>query len=279
MFNNPRLNADLHCHTTASDGSLTPAELVARAIEQGVELLAITDHDNFDGLAEARQAAGDSIALVSGIELSSVWKGITIHIVGLDFEPERLEVAVERQKQARDIRNLKIAERLEKKGVKNALEGAMAFATSDSILGRPQFAQYLVAEGFFPTEAEAFRQWLGAGKLGDVKTSWPDIQTVVNDIITAGGQAVLAHPHHYKMTNGKLGRFLDEFKACGGSAIEVCGSGMKPEQSSYFALLCERYGLMASRGSDFHRPDNPWVELGRIAPLPESVTPVWQSFR
>src|SRR5690606_10755694 len=129
MFNNPRLNADLHCHTTASDGSLTPAELVARAIEQGVELQAFTDHDNFDGLAEARQAAGDSIALVSGIELSSVWKGITIHIVGLDFEPERLEVAVERQKQARDIRNLKIAERLERKGVKNALEGALAFAT------------------------------------------------------------------------------------------------------------------------------------------------------
>lgn len=278
MYTNPRLNADLHCHTTASDGSLTPTELVARAIEQGVELLAITDHDNFDGLAEARQAAGDEIALVSGIELSSVWKGITIHIVGLNFEPERLAAAVERQKLAREARNLKIAERLEKKGVRNALEGAMAFATSDSILGRPQFAQYLVAEGFFPSEAEAFRQWLGSGKIGDVKTSWPNIETVVNDIVAAGGQAVLAHPHHYKMTNSKLQRFLEEFKACGGSGMEVCVSGMKPEQSAYLAQLCEKYELMASRGSDFHRPDSPWVELGRIAPLPERVMPVWLAF-
>lgn len=279
MLMSHELNADLHCHTTASDGSLSPTELVNRAVQQGVELLAITDHDNFDGLAEAQQAAGDRIALVSGIELSSVWKGITIHIVGLDFEPERLQVAVQRQKLARDSRNLKIAERLEKKGVKNPLEGAMTYATSDSILGRPQFAKYLVAEGYFDTEADAFREWLGAGKLGDVKTSWPDIQTVVGDIISAAGQAVLAHPHHYKMTNGKLGRFLEEFKACGGAAMEVCVSGMKPEQTEYFASLCARHELMASRGSDFHTPDNPWIELGRIAPLPNTVSPVWQAFR
>lgn len=278
MNKNPQLNADLHCHTTASDGKLTPTELVARAVEQGVELLSITDHDNFDGLAEAQQAVGDSIALVSGIELSAVWQGMTIHIVGLDFDPARLHIAVERQKIARDARNIKIAEKLEKKGIKNALEGAMGFATSDSILGRPQFAKYLVAAGYVTSEAEAFQRWLGAGKIGDVKTSWPDIQTVVTDITHAGGHAVIAHPHHYNMTNRKLGRFIDEFTACGGTGIEVCVSGMKPEQTNYFALLCERHGLMASRGSDFHTPDNPWVELGRIAALPERVTPIWQMF-
>lgn len=278
MQKHSQLNADLHCHTTASDGVLTPTELVARAIEQGVELLAITDHDNVDGLSEAWQAAAGRLTLVTGIELSSVWQGIGIHIVGLNFDPALLAGAIQRQKEARDIRNQTIAEKLEKKGVKNALEGARRFATNESALGRPQFAKYLVSQGFFTSEADAFDKWLGSGKMGDVKTSWPDIQTVVGDITHAGGLAVLAHPHHYRMTNRKLGRLVEEFKASGGAALEVCVSGMKPEQTHYFASLCEKYDLMASRGSDFHTPDNPWVELGRIAPLPETVSPIWHAF-
>lgn len=273
------LNADLHCHSTASDGELHPAELVARAVEQGVDLLAITDHDNFDGLDEAVAAADDRMRLVSGIEFSAVWRGMTIHIVGLDFIPARLQAAVERQKAARETRTLKIARKLEKKGVANALEGAKRFATGKSAVGRPHFAKYLVAEGHFETEAAAFDKWLGAGKIGDVKTSWPGIQTVVEDITAAGGHAVLAHPHHYKMTNRKLGKFLEEFRRCGGEGIEVCVSGMSPERSDYFASLCEKYDLLGSRGSDFHSPANRWVELGRVAPLPETVTPVWKVFR
>lgn len=271
------INADLHCHSTASDGTLPPADLVARAIEHGVDLLAITDHDNFDGLAEARQAAGDRIHLISGIEFSAVWKGVTLHIVGLNFDPERLQLAVERQKVAREKRSRTIAERLEKKGVKNALEGAQRFATSDNV-GRPHFAKYLVAEGHFKSEADAFDTWLGSGKIGDVKANWPDIQAIVSDLTQAGGHAVLAHPHHYRMTNGKLGRLLAEFKDCGGAGIEVCVSGMRPEQTAYFASLCERFGFMGSRGSDFHSPENHWTELGRVAPLPASVSPIWQSF-
>ncbi|MCW8194575.1 PHP domain-containing protein [Proteobacteria bacterium 005FR1] len=273
------MNADLHCHTTASDGTLKPAELVARAIEKGVELLAITDHDNFDNYQEAKEAAGDRIRLVTGIEFSAVWQGITIHIVGLNFDPALLQGAVQRQKASREERTLKIAQRLEKKGVKNALEGARRFASDDAAVGRPHFAKYLVAEGHFESEAEAFRKWLGAGKAGDVKTSWPDIQTVVADITRAGGHAVLAHPQHYKMTNRKLGKLLTDFKACGGEGIEVCVSGLNAETIDYFASLCEKFELMASRGSDFHSPTNQWVELGRVAPLPESVTPIWQAFQ
>ncbi|MEX0584583.1 MAG: PHP domain-containing protein [Natronospirillum sp.] len=272
------VNADLHCHSTASDGDLSPAAVVGRAVEHGVELLAITDHDNCDGYNEASSAADGCITLISGIEFSSAWKGINIHILGLDFDPFLLRAAIQRQKTAREARSLKIAERLEKKGVSNALAGAQRYATSD-IVGRPHFAKHLVAEGVFETEAHAFNKWLGQGKLGDVKASWPDIQTVVADITAAGGHAVLAHPHSYKMTNRKLGRFLEEFKACGGAGMEVCASGITPEKTDYFASLCQHFELMGSRGSDFHTPSNQWIELGRVASLPDNVTPIWQVFK
>lgn len=271
-------NADLHCHTTASDGDLNPSAVVARAIVNGVDMLAITDHDNYDGLEEAKLAAKDGIKILSGIEFSAVWRGINIHIVGLNFEPHLLKQAVQRQKAVRETRTLKIAQRLEKQGIVNALEGAKRYATSD-IIGRPQFAKYLVAEGHFKTEADAFKKWLGAGKLGDVKTGWPDIATVVKDITKAGGHAVIAHPHHYKMTNRKLGKLLTEFKACGGAGLEVCASGITPEKTQYFASLCEKHNLMASRGSDFHTPTNQWVELGRVASLPSNLRPIWEVFK
>lgn len=270
-------NADLHCHSTASDGDLSPSAVVERAIEQGVEMLAITDHDNFDGLEEAKQAADGRINLVAGIEFSSVWKGIGIHIVGLDFNPQLLQDAIIKQKLARETRTLKIAERLDKKGVRDSLAGAKKYASSD-VVGRPHFAKYLVAEGHFSTEAEAFKKWLGKGKIGDVKTSWPDIETVVKYITDAGGYAVVAHPHSYDMTNTKLGVFLNHFKDCGGAGMEICGTGIDSEKTKYFASLCDRYDLMASRGSDFHTPDNPWTELGRVATLPDNVTPIWQAF-
>ncbi|MGQ9424378.1 PHP domain-containing protein [Gilvimarinus sp. F26214L] len=272
------INADLHCHSTASDGGLSPSAVVERAVEQGVEILAITDHDNYDGFTEAQKAAeGRGIRLISGIEFSTVWMGINIHIVGLDFDPLLLRDAVRRQKAAREERSLKIARRLEKKGLTGALAGARRYATSE-IVGRPHFAQYLVAEGLFETEAEAFKKWLGSGKPGDVKTSWPDIETVVADINKAGGHAVLAHPHKYKLTNRKLNKLLAEFSACGGSALEVCGSGLTAERIEYFAALCQRHGLAASRGSDFHTSSNPWIELGRVPSLPANVTPIWQLF-
>ena len=278
MYLKHPLNADLHCHTTASDGDLTPAEIVNRAIEQGVDVLAITDHDNFDGFDEAKQAAGDKIKLISGIEFSSVWNGIGIHIVGLDFDPSLLEKAVQQQKLARQSRTLKIAERLEKLGVRNALAGAKRFATSDTV-GRPHFAKFLVADGYFTTEEEAFKKWLCKSNIGNVKTSWPGIETVVGYITAAKGHAVVAHPHKYKMTNSKLGKFLSAFKAYGGAGMEVCAPGVAPHTQEYFSDLCRRYQLMASRGSDFHTPNNAWTELGRVAPLPDDVVPIWNAFK
>jgi predicted metal-dependent phosphoesterase TrpH len=273
-----RLNVDLHCHSTASDGDLSPTAVVERAVAHGVDILAITDHDNIDGFNEAKHAAGKRIKLVSGIEFSAVWKGIGIHIVGLDFKPALLENSIRRQKQARTKRTLKIAQRLEKKGVINPLDGAKRFATSD-IIGRPHFAKYLVSQGLFESEAEAFKQWMGNKKVGDIKTTWPPIEAIVADITTAGGYAVLAHPQYYAMTNRKLGKLLGEFKECGGIGLEVCASGLKPEQTAYFASLCNKYDFMASRGSDFHSPTNQWIELGRVAALPDTVTPIWQLFK
>lgn len=271
-------NADLHCHSTASDGALSPSTIVLRAIEHGVQMLSITDHDNFDGLQEASDAAEGQIKLISGIEFSSLWNGMNIHIVGLDFDPNLLAESVCLQKQARESRTLVISERLEKQGVKNALEGAKSFATS-AVIGRPHFAKYLVAQGHFASEADAFKKWLGSGKIGDVKATWPDIETVVNYIKGAGGHAVLAHPHKYKMTNRKLGLFLEEFTECGGTGMEVSTTGITPDQIQYFASLCRRYELMASRGSDFHTPAATWTELGRVPALPDNVTPIWQAFK
>jgi len=274
------LNVDLHCHTTASDGDLSPTEIVERAIKNGVDVLAITDHDNIDGYLEAKKTAvSDRIKLITGIEFSAVWGGVNIHIVGLDFDPQCLQLPIERQKTAREARALEIAKRLERQGVKNALAGAQHFATNSRVMGRPQFAKYLVAKGYFKTEKDAFNKWLGDGKIGDVKTNWPDIQTVVKDVTNAGGHAVLAHPHHYKLTNHKLGKLLTDFKQCGGAAMEVCASGITPDKTKYFAMLCEKYDLMASRGSDFHTPANVYTELGRVAALPNSVTPIWQMFK
>lgn len=272
------LNIDLHCHTTASDGNLTPTELVNRAIEKGVDVLAITDHDNFDAYDEAKQAAGGKIKLIPGIEFSSVWNGIGIHIVGLDFDPQLLQEAVAKQKLAREARTLKIAERLEKLGVKNALAGGKRFATSETV-GRPHFAKFLVAEGYFATEEEAFKKWLCKSNIGNVKTSWPGIETVVGYITAAKGHAVVAHPHQYKMTNSKLGKFLSAFKACGGAGMEVCATGINPQTQAYFSDLCQRHQLMGSRGSDFHTPSNAWTELGRVATLPNNVVPIWNVFK
>lgn len=271
------INADLHCHSTASDGTLNPKDVVNRAIEQQVDMLAITDHDNVDGFNEAKEAAGQSIQLISGIEFSAVWQGINIHIVGLNFDPSKLKNAIRHQKMARKLRAEKIANRLEKKGVTNALAGAQKFSTGE-ILGRPQFAKFLVAEGFFESEKEAFKKWLGAGKIGDVKTSWPQLETIVKWVAEAGGVSVIAHPHHYKLTNRKLGKLLNEFKSLGGNGLEVCASGITPEKTLYYSQLCEKHDLYASRGSDFHTPDNQWVELGRVPNLPENVTPIWSIF-
>ena len=268
--------ADLHCHSLKSDGDLSPSALVDRAAEQGVTMLALTDHDTINGLAEARtRAEMHSIELISGIEFSSVWNGIGIHVVGLGFDethPEML-AAIARQEDCRLQRAKTIAERLEKLGIKGIWAKAEAIANGAQI-GRPHFAQALIDMEKVSNMAQAFKRYLGAGKPGDVKTLWPDITEVVGWIREAGGVAVVAHPDKYKMTNTKLKSMLKAFAEAGGNGLEVVSGATEVTFSRRMVEICNELGFLASQGSDFHGP-RPWSELGKFTKMPEGVKPVW----
>ncbi|MGH1470042.1 MAG: PHP domain-containing protein [Cellvibrionaceae bacterium] len=285
---------DFHTHSSMSDGSLNPEDLVSRAKSHGVEYLALTDHDTIDGLSRASIAAKkNDLHLITGIELSSEWSGIGVHIVGLGFDVNSpiLLGGIKRQKQARLHRAQTIAERLAKKGFLNTFEGARAIAMKQSgceargecsdmlesenlIIARPHFAQYLVQAGYVKSEKAAFKRYLGAGKIGDIKSCWPEMQTVIAWIKASGGVSVLAHPLHYKLTNSKLRRLMTDFKAVGGEAVEVISGRQTSEQTDYVAKLADEFGLFASAGSDFHSPDFAWQGLGKIGKLPSLCRPV-----
>lgn len=272
---------DLHCHSRASDGALTPTELLARASDRGVTHLALTDHDTLDGQAEARTAAAASgVELISGIELSCLWKSQTIHVVGLDFDGESPEflAAVAEQTDNRWRRAAMIADRLERLKVPDLLDRARDHADGD-VPGRPHFAKALIEAGVVKDMNQAFKRYLGAGKPGDVKAYWPALETVVKWILDAGGVAVLAHPRKYKLTATKLRALVADFQRAGGQSLEVITSGQSSGDLGFLAELCRREGLWASQGSDFHFPGAPWCELGKIPALPEGLIPVWQHFR
>ena len=272
---------DLHCHSTASDGALAPADLVARASEKGVTHLALTDHDTIEGLAVAREAAaGVGLSLINGIELSCVWRSHTIHIVGLDFDhTDRSFLALlEQQNDNRWQRARLIAEKLSKLKVDDLLARATAHAGGD-VPGRPHFARVLMDEGVVTRMDMAFKRYLGAGKPGDVKACWPELAEVVQWIEAAGGISVLAHPRKYKITATKLRALTTDFIAAGGRGIEVSVSGQSSGDLGFVAELARRQGLLASQGSDFHFPGAAWCELGRIEKMPEGLDPVWHHFR
>lgn len=268
--------ADLHCHSRCSDGELTPTELVDRAHEMGVTMLALTDHDTTEGIPEARSRANHhGMTLINGIEFSSVWNGMGIHIVGLGFDMDHpvMKQAVADQENRRRERAKIIAERLEKQGIEGILAAAEAKADGGQ-LGRPHFAQAMVEMGKVKNIAAAFKRYLGAGKPGDVKAQWPEMSEVVQWIREAGGTAVIAHPDKYKMTRTKFNLLLKAFVEAGGNGIEVLSSGMERTFTQKMAQCCIDYNLFASQGSDFHGP-KPWAELGRLPPMPKDVTPVW----
>ena len=272
---------DLHCHSTASDGALPPPDLVRRAADKGVTHLALTDHDTVAGLAEARaEAAASGVRLISGTELSCVWKTQTIHIVGLDFDPDNpaFREALARQHENRWGRARMIVERLQKTGVTNLLEKATLVSGGD-VPGRPHFARVLVNEGKVKDVAQAFKRYLGAGKPGDVKAFWPELAEVVEWITAANGIAVLAHPRKYRMTATRLRSLVHDFMRAGGRSIEVSTSGQSSGDLGFLAELCRRQELLASQGSDFHFPGAPWCELGNIVKMPDGLEPVWHHFR
>lgn len=272
---------DLHCHSTASDGKFPAAELVARALERGIKTLAITDHDTAEGYRLGQAAAQElGVRLIPGIELSCIWGGVTIHIVGLNFDPDSpaMRAAEQAQTDARCRRSQLIAERVGKR-LKHAvnLQEVQAYAGGESV-GRPHFAQYLVDNGLVPSMAVAFSKYLGAGKPGDVKASWPEMATVVQWILAAGGIPVMAHAHLYKMTRTKLRACLADFVGAGGRGLEVAYGQMDNNQRGQMAVLAREFGLLGSCGSDFHGPNRFGLDLGVMPPFPADVTPVWQSW-
>ncbi len=268
---------DLHCHSDRSDGILSPEALVSRAKARDVSVLALTDHDTIAGLAAAKaQAALEGMTLLNGIEFSCQWQGRGIHIVGLNFDDgdQDLLALIARQHQRRMERSAMIAEKLERAGFDNALARAKTQA-GEASLGRPHFAHAMVEAGFVRSVDQAFKRYLGSGKPGDVKQVWPEFEEVVPVVRAAGGAAVVAHPLKYKMTRTKLRAMLDDFRDCGGNAMEVVSGAQRPEQTREMAQLAGRFALLSSCGSDFHMPGTQWGELGKFPALPETVTPVW----
>ncbi|GAB1268186.1 RNase AM [Aurantivibrio infirmus] len=261
---------DFHTHSSESDGILNPIALVSRAKACGVEVLALTDHDTVAGVAVAReQAHKEGIGFVTGIEFSSVWEGVNIHVIGLhiDIEHPALKNNIEIQGKARQERAQLIDQRLEKLGIKGALAGATSIA-GGGIVARPHFAEFMLQQGHVTSIESAFKKYLGDGKAGDVKHLWPELTTIVKWIHEARGLAVLAHPNRYKMTNAKLRRLITAFKASGGDAMEVISGQQEQKVTSYLADLANFYELQASAGSDFHDPNSPWQSLGGFGKLP-----------
>lgn len=275
------LHYDLHTHSLASDGTLSAAELVQRAAAAGIDVLALTDHDSIDGLAEARQAAvGLPLRLIAGVEVSVTWSGQTVHIVGLNVDPDNAEFSAGllSLQTFRDWRAEEIGRRLAKVGIADAYEGARRFARG-RIVSRTHFAHFLVAQGRARSLREVFKKFLVHNKPGHVAGEWANLEQALGWIRAAGGEAVVAHPARYALTGSKLRRLLGEFKDCGGAAIEVVSGSHTTEDMLRMAGVARALGLKASRGSDYHGPENPWVELGRIPPLPDGCVPVWQDWR
>ena len=268
---------DFHSHSTASDGVLSPSELLMRAQNQGVELMAITDHDTIDGyLSVCGKLPELSLKLISGVEMSCVWGKHTIHVVGLNIDPNNTQLleGLDILNQARATRAHMIDQKLASYG----FVGAYSFVeklVDGGQMGRPHFAQFLVEHGHVSSTKMAFKRYLGAGKPGDIKATWPTLKQVTQWIKAGGGVAVLAHPLHYKMTATKLRGLIVDFKAAGGEAMEVISGKQQLQHTEYLAKLTEQFSLLSSVGSDFHRPDLAWSELGKVGKLPARCQPVW----
>ncbi len=273
-------NVDLHCHSTASDGVLTPAEVVARAATNGVDALALTDHDDVSGIAEARAAADAAeIQLITGVEISASWGGQSVHVVGLRIDPDhpRLHAGLSGIRLGRIERARRMGARLATAGISGAYDGARRGAGSGELVGRTHFARWLVAEGHAPDVQSAFRRFLTPGTPGYVEHEWCSLEDAVGWIRESGGSAVIAHPGSYAFSPGKLRQLLETFCALGGAGLEVVSGSQHSSAFGRFADLARGFGLLASRGSDFHAPGE-GVDLGGMPPLPRYAHPIWQSW-
>jgi predicted metal-dependent phosphoesterase TrpH len=275
------LKVDLHCHSNVSDGVLAPEAVAAYARNAGVDVWALTDHDEIGGIRPARAKAWDlGMRFVAGVEISVTWANETVHIVGLQINEKepRLVQGLAATRSGRDARGREIAARLEQAGIPGAYEGALKYVGNPDLLSRTHFARYLCEIGACASTAEVFRKYLTEGRPGYVPHRWATLAEAVGWIRGSGGIPVIAHPGRYRFSDTAEGALFAEFKDLGGTAIEVVTGSHTPDQYAEYAEVARRYGFLASRGTDFHAPGESRVEFDKLPPLPANLTPVWHDW-
>jgi hypothetical protein len=275
------LNADLHCHSTVSDGVLEPEQLAERAHANGVQLWALTDHDEVSGVARARASAQRlGMGFVSGVEISVTWAGHTVHILGLGLNETNpgLVQGLAQVRSGRAERAREMGRRLEGMGVAGSYQGALRYASNPSLVSRTHFARYLLDNGHCPSMQSVFDTYLGEGKPAYVPMQWSSLEQAVGWILGADGLAVIAHPGRYDYTPVQFSALFDTFKQLGGQGIEVVTGSHRPDQYQEYAGIARHYGFLASCGSDFHSPREGKLDLGKVPALPAGLTPVWENW-
>ena len=272
------LNADLHCHSVVSDGTLQPEELAARAKANGVQLWALTDHDEIGGQHRARAAAaGLGLPYLTGTEISVTFADVTVHIVGLGFDADdaALKAGLSATRGGRRERAMEMSDGLAKVGIQGAYDGALKYVGNPELISRTHFARFLVESGVCADTSEVFRKYLVEGKPGFVPHRWATLRNAVTWIVDAGGLAVIAHPARYKFSANAEYALFSEFKTHGGRGVEVVTGSHSSADAVRYTETALEFGLLASRGSDFHSPSESHVDLGALPPLPDRLTPVW----
>lgn len=275
------MKVDLHSHSTCSDGLLSPAELVERAVLRGVDMLALTDHDELAGLAPATAAAAQwGLRLINGVEISVQWEDTTLHIVGLNVNPGHAPLAdgLAEIRAGREQRAQRMADSLAAAGIAGSLEGARRYAKNPELLSRSHFARYLVEAGHARDTNAVFRNYLTPGKPGYVPHQWATLADALGWIAGSGGLAVLAHPGRYPLNQQQAEKLLGEFVGLGGTAVEVVTGSHTPDEFVIWARYAKRFGLRASAGSDFHGPGEGYRDVGNVPVLPAGCDPVWSGF-
>ncbi|VAW79212.1 FIG00031715: Predicted metal-dependent phosphoesterases (PHP family) [hydrothermal vent metagenome] len=270
---------DLHSHSTASDGTLNPTALLERARAADLDVLALTDHDTLAGIAEADIAAQEAgLFLIPGVEISVSWRNMTIHVLGLNVNPgyQPLLDGLVTLQEHRIWRAEEIARKLEKNGIAGALAGAKKHCKG-KILSRTHFAHFLVEAGRATSIRDVFKHFLVRGKPGFVGGEWASMEDALRWIIEAGGLPVIAHPARYGLTRTKLERLVDEFREAGGVGLEVVSGSQSRDETLHMAAVTRTKKMFASCGSDYHGPEKPWVDLGRLRELPDGCTPIWHA--
>lgn len=276
------INADLHCHSVVSDGTLSPEALASRAKANGVQIWSLTDHDELGG-QERAQAAAQALGMqyISGVEISVTWCDQTLHIVGLgiDHKNTGLVDGLYQTRHGRTNRAKAISQQLDQIGIKNAYEGALQFVGNPELISRTHFARFLVESGVCKDTNEVFANYLIEGKPGFVPHVWANLNDAVTWIRQAGGLAIIAHPGRYNYTSLQLSELYQQFKDMGGQGIEVVTGSHTPDEYKTFAKVALQYGFLASRGSDFHDPQESHIDLGKLPDLPSQLRPVWSVFQ